>query len=52
MKEKYTLNFGYDDIESIILPDQESASLLFYELENDNKYTNKILIKEIKQINN
>ena len=45
MIQKYTLNFAIDDLETIIVPNQESASLLCYKLKDNYKlYANKILI--------
>ena len=46
MKQKYTLEFAFDDLETIVVPDQESASLLCYKLkDNDKLYANKIIIR-------
>lgn len=49
MIRRYTLKFTPDDLETIIVPDSQSASLLCYELKDNSKmYESKILIKEEK----
>lgn len=46
MIQRYTLKFTLDDLETIIVPNPESASLLCYELkDNLGLYKNKILIQ-------
>lgn len=46
MIKNYTLKFVHDDLETIIVPDLQSASLLCYELKDTYKlYEKKIIIK-------